>query len=116
MKSQKNSFLFKIIVISFLAIFLTGSLFLAGCNAEQSKKEPIPITVEKVYEILKSQKDEYIILDVRTKEEFDSGHLNSAVLIPVDNLESRFGELAKNKPVTVYCRTGGRSAKGQRFW
>jgi len=111
MKSLKNSFLFKIIVIISITIFLTGSLFLTGCSTEQSKKEPIPITVDKVYEILKTQKDKYIILDVRTKEEFDSGHLDYVVLIPVDDLEARYGELTKNKPVIVYCRSGRRSAK-----
>ena len=111
MRSLKYFFLFKIIVICSLAIFLAGYLFLAGCSVEQSKKEPIPITVEKVYEILKSQKDNYIILDVRTKEEYDSGHLDYALLIPVDELKTRYGELAKNKPIIVYCRSGRRSAK-----
>lgn len=77
----------------------------------QLKKESIPITIEEVYEILKTQKDNYVILDVRTKEEFDSGHLDSAVLIPVDDLEARYGEITKNKPVIVYCRSGRRSAK-----
>jgi len=90
---------------------LAGLILLTGCSTGQSKKESIPITVDKVFEILKSQKDKYIILDVRTKEEFDSGHLESAILIPVDELEARYGKLSKNKPIIVYCRTGGRSAK-----
>ena len=111
MKGLKSFFIFKIIAISSITIFLVGSLFLLGCSTVQSKKEPVPITVDKVYEILKTQKDKYIILDVRTKEEFDSGHLDSVVLIPVDDLEARYGELIKNKPVIVYCRSGRRSAK-----
>ena len=111
MKSLNNTFLLKIIAIITLAMFLLSFIFLAGCSEVLAKKEAVQLSVEKVLEILKTQKDSYIILDVRTKEEFASGHLDSAVLIPVDDLEARFGELEKNKPVIVYCRTGRRSAK-----
>ena len=111
MDRTQNTFLLKIIAISCLAIFLTGTLFLAGCSEVLAKKEPTMISAEKVAEILKTQKDSYVILDVRTKEEFDSGHLESAVLIPVDELETRYGELSKDKPIIVYCRSGNRSAK-----
>jgi len=111
MDKLKNTFLLKIIVSCWLVTFLTGFIFLTGCSEVPAKKEPVQISVEKVDEILKTQKDSYTILDVRTKEEFAGGHLDSAVLIPVDDLEARFGELEKNKPVIVYCRTGRRSAK-----
>lgn len=111
MKNLKKIFIFKITIILFIAIFLTGSILLIGCSTLLSKKEPIPITAEKVYEILKTQKDNYIILDVRAKEEFDTGHLDSAVLIPVDDLEARYGELLKDKPIIAYCKSGRRSAK-----
>jgi len=111
MNRLKNTFLLKIIAISFLAIFLVSSLFLAGCSEILAKKEPVQLSVEEVAEILKSQKVSYTILDVRTKEEFDAGHLDTAVLIPVDDLEARYSELAKNKPVIVYCKSGSRSAK-----
>lgn len=111
MNRIKNTFLLKIIVISSLAIFLAGTLFFAGCSEVLAKKEPTMISPEKVSEILKTQKDSYIILDVRTKEEFDLGHLDSALLVPVDELETRYGELSKDKPIIVYCRSGSRSAK-----
>jgi rhodanese-related sulfurtransferase len=110
-KSLKNIFLLKVIAIISTAIFLAGTLFLAGCSEVLSKKEPSMISPEKVAEILKTQKDNYIILDVRSKEEFDSGHLDSALLIPVNELESRYGELPKDKPIIVYCRSGKRSAQ-----
>ena len=85
MENLRNTFFLKIIVFLFLIIFfLSAFAFLEGCSEIPAKKEPVQITVEKVAEILQTQKDKYIILDVRTKEEFDSGHLDSAVLIPVD--------------------------------
>jgi rhodanese-related sulfurtransferase len=107
----KNIFLLKVIAIGALAIFLAATLFLAGCSELLAKKEPTMISPEKVAEILKTQKDSYAILDVRAREEFDLGHLDSALLIPVDELETRYGELRKNIPVIVYCRSGSRSAK-----
>lgn len=51
------------------------------------------------------------VLDVRTPREYEAGHLANAVLIPVQNLAQRLGELSgeKSRPVFVYCRTGNRS-------
>jgi rhodanese-related sulfurtransferase len=53
-----------------------------------------------------------VILDVRTREEFDQGHIRMALLIPHAELEERIGELAehKNHPIIVYCFCGMRSA------
>lgn len=51
-----------------------------------------------------------LLLDVRTPEEFASGHIPSAVNIPVQELERRIGELkAKDRPIVLYCRSGNRS-------
>jgi rhodanese-related sulfurtransferase len=51
------------------------------------------------------------VLDVRTKGEYDSGHIYGATLIPVAELPARIGELASRKydPILVYCGSGGRS-------
>ncbi len=52
-----------------------------------------------------------LILDVRTPNEYHSGHIENAKLIPVQQLESRLSELEKhkNKEILVYCRSGNRS-------
>ena len=60
-----------------------------------------------------------IVLDVRTEEEFYGplGHIEGAMLIPIDDLEDRVSELnsIKNKKIYVVCRTGGRSGRGKDF-
>lgn len=65
-------------------------------------------------EMMKSEKD-ILILDVRSQQEFtgDLGHLKGAKLIPVDELGSRFSEIAayKKKKVLVVCRSGVRSRR-----
>ncbi len=52
------------------------------------------------------------ILDVRTPEEYEEGHIENAINIPVDQLESRLSELEqfKNSAILVYCRSGNRSS------
>jgi parallel beta-helix repeat protein len=54
-----------------------------------------------------------VILDVRTKAEYDSGHIYGATLIPVTDLQTRIDELAshKNDEIIVYCLGGTRSAQ-----
>jgi len=50
------------------------------------------------------------ILDVRTPGEYRSGAYPGAINIPLQELPRRLGELSKEKPVVVYCASGGRSA------
>jgi rhodanese-related sulfurtransferase len=97
--------------ILFLILFMFSGVFsVSGCDL-QTENKVLPISTKEVYEIMTEKKD-YTILDVRTREEFDEGHLEGAVLIPVDDLETRIGEISMEKPVIVYCRSGRRSAKG----
>jgi rhodanese-related sulfurtransferase len=51
------------------------------------------------------------VVDVRTKAEFDAGHVPGAVNIPYDELERRAGEVGPpSQPLLLYCRSGRRSA------
>lgn len=51
-------------------------------------------------------RNDYILLDVRTDEEFKNGHVEGAVNIPVDSLRSRLHELDKEKNIVEYCQVG----------
>ncbi len=59
-----------------------------------------------------TQNTEGVILDVRTADEFKSGHLPKAINANVMNSElvTKAAKLNKEKPVFVYCRSGARSA------
>ena len=52
-----------------------------------------------------------LIIDVRTVQEWDKGHLEGAILIPHDQIAERIGTIVKDKSKTiyVYCRTGRRT-------
>ncbi|WP_373031958.1 rhodanese-like domain-containing protein [Sulfurovum sp.] len=61
--------------------------------------------------------DNVTLLDVRTIQEYKSGHLRNAVLIPVQALSKNLGMLKqdKDKKIIVYCRTGSRSVSASRI-
>lgn len=55
-------------------------------------------------------KEGAIIVDVRTKGEFNSGHIKGSINIPLDEIKTKAAELKKkNKPVITCCRSGNRS-------
>ena len=56
-----------------------------------------------------AEKPGLVILDVRTVSEFESGHLEGAINIPVEVLSSHLSGLNQNDELLVYCRTGNRS-------
>lgn len=58
-------------------------------------------------------KDEVIIIDVRSSEEYKAGHIPNAININIDEFESRLNEIEdyKNKPIITYCNTGNKSGK-----
>ena len=54
-----------------------------------------------------------IILDVRTIAEFNGGHVKGAINIPVQDLQSRMGQLKKGKPIITCCASGMRSGSAK---
>lgn len=52
-----------------------------------------------------------ILLDVRTSQEYDAGHLEGAILIPYDQIGEKIGSVVKKKSqkIYLYCRSGRRS-------
>jgi rhodanese-related sulfurtransferase len=90
------------IIIAFSAILL---YYTQSLNTEIGYGD---ITIEQAKSLMES-KPSLIILDVRTQEEYDSDHIEGAILIPVDEIEGRLDELSKNDELLVYCQTGNRS-------
>jgi rhodanese-related sulfurtransferase len=55
------------------------------------------------------------IVDVRTKEEFQSGHIKGSVNLPLNNLGNQMNKLKKDKPVITCCASGMRSAAARNI-
>lgn len=56
-----------------------------------------------------------LLLDVRTPEEFASGHIPGAVNIPVDDLRSHLSELPRDRKIATYCKVGQRGYLATRI-
>ena len=61
-----------------------------------------------VPELMHAFEERQFILDVRTEEEFQAGHIPNATHIPVDELRDRLHELPKGQPIVTYCQVGQR--------
>lgn len=69
------------------------------------------MTVEDVRKVLEKGRPEgYTLLDVRQPFEYQEMHLPGARLVPLAELPDRLGEIPRDRPVIVYCRSGNRSS------
>jgi rhodanese-related sulfurtransferase len=68
------------------------------------------ITPEQYQQEFKQAKKPHMLIDVRTPEEFNSGHIPGAVNIDVQVLQQRLKQIPRDKAVVLYCRSGNRSA------
>lgn len=93
--------------------FLLTTALLFGIVSVSPAAEPViaPVSIEQAEKALEEGAQ---LLDARTKEEWDEGHLKGATLVTVTEegfLEKAKSKLDMKKPVVVYCRSGTRSAK-----
>lgn len=74
------------------------------------------VSAEKAYELI-SENEKLLILDVRSKEEYESGHIPGAKSIPVQVLSARIDELEEyqTNPLLVYCESGRRSSEAINY-
>lgn len=98
----------RILPLFLLLLLLTG----CGGTASNASSEDgyQQISQEEAKEMMDTQ--DVIILDVREQDEYDSGHIPGAVLLPVDTIdEETAAEVIpeKDSTVLVYCRSGNRS-------
>jgi rhodanese-related sulfurtransferase len=68
------------------------------------------ITPQQYQQDFAHAKKPHVLIDVRTPEEFNSGHIPGAINIDVQVLPRRMQEIPANKAVVLYCRSGNRSA------
>ena len=107
-------------ILLFAALAASLAL-LSGCALSKTKKDTPEdmtgkaayqyhkISAEEAYEMMASQ--EVVVVDVRTREEYDGGHIENAVLVPNESIGSEMPDALPDKEATllVYCRSGRRS-------
>jgi phage shock protein E len=101
-------------------LLFAAAVALAACDSKQSEPAEPGVTGEvsapAAFSVVRGDQARVLVdkgaklLDVRTLGEFDSGHIDGAVNIPVQELQNRLSELDKVQPVVVYCASGKRSS------
>jgi phage shock protein E len=90
-----------------IVAFLLASL--ASVGALAAEPALVPISQEALLERQQKGDESTYVLDVRSPEEYASGHVPGAVNIPYDQVASRIAEVPKDKDVVLYCKSGRRA-------
>ncbi|MFN8489521.1 MAG: rhodanese-like domain-containing protein [Caldilineaceae bacterium] len=93
--------------------FVTIVLFFAACSGQGAGAQKI--SPQDYQTKFGANGAKHLLLDVRTPEEYASGHIAGAQNIAVDTLEQHLGEVPKDQPVVVYCHSGNRSARAAQI-
>ena len=96
-----------------LILLLLAVMMLTACGQDKENDQGavyVNITAEEAKQIMDSEEG-YIILDVRTQEEYDEGHIPGAIVISHEEIAEKAEEVLTDKDqlILVYCRSGRRS-------
>ena len=93
-----------------LMIFLLAALLLTACAQEEQEAVYMNITAEEAKKLMDTETG-YVILDVRERDEYDTGHIPGAILIPYTQITEKAEKVLEEKDqlILVYCRSGRRS-------
>ncbi len=93
-----------------LALLSLGTAACGAAPAQVAVVLPAEVSIDEAHDMYEQG---VFFLDVRTQEEWDDFHAPNSTLIPLDQLESRLGELPGDEPIVVVCRSGNRSQAGR---
>lgn len=108
-----SSTLFYLLIPALLIALVVGAaIVLVGGEEEKEESAKSPFISPEAYvaEYMNGGSD-HLLVDVRTVEEFESGHIPDAVNIPLQELDQRLSEIPTDQTVILYCRSGNRSAQ-----
>jgi rhodanese-related sulfurtransferase len=99
-----------------LAVFLAGSTpGTDGSATSQSVVQVAPVIAPAALRAMLVAQTKLVLVDVRRPEEFAAGHIDGAILIPLETIAAAYRNLPKDTRLVVYCRSGQRSAQAVTF-
>ena len=107
----------KVLGVVFAILIILGAIFIFIPKDKEVTVELNTryVSMDEITEIME-QNEGYVILDVRTHEEYNEGHIPNAICIPNETIdESVINELPdKNQLILIYCRSGNRSKQATK--
>lgn len=107
-QEQNNTNKWIIPVLLVAAAVIVGLILILGNGPAKAMPASINVT-----DAAQRFEDGAFLLDVRTVEEWNQGHVAGAVLIPLDQLGARVNEVPKDQDVLIICRSGNRSGQAR---
>lgn len=105
-----------------LAVFLAAGASPADSTAIQATNQQatnqqvsVPLIEPATLKTMIAANTKFVLVDVRRPDEFVAGHIDGAMLMPLDTLATSYSKLSKDTTLVVYCRSGHRSAKAVQF-
>ena len=110
-----------ITVIIILVIIVVIGIFLKNRNSKGDNKNTVKdaniqyVSMNDIEKIM-NENENYIILDVRTIEEYNDGHIPNAICIPNETIDENVVNKLPNKEqlILIYCRSGNRSKQATK--
>lgn len=103
-----------VFVIAILVLVLAGAVVLFAQSNRGTELERIYGEPSKLVELVEKKSEPFLIVDVRTQEEYRSGHIPGALNIPVDTIGAKPPTPQKDALIILYCRSGNRSGTAKR--
>lgn len=101
----------KVIIILIILVVIIGGVIMLNKNTEKETTNQIQyVSMEEITTIMQENTN-YIILDARTIDEYNEGHIPNAICIPNETIDETVTEQLPNKDqlILIYCRSGNRS-------
>ena len=92
-----------------IRIVILSLIFVFSCDL----LNPVDINIISESDFVEIQDSDYTLIDVRTQDEFDLGHIDSAINLDFysETFQNDILSLPKNETIVLYCRTNNRSSK-----
>ncbi len=99
-----------IIAIILIVVITIGVVIMLNTNNNETTSKITYSSMDEIQEVMEQNTD-YIILDVRTLEEYNEGHIPNAICIPNETIDDTITTKLPNKAqlILIYCRSGNRS-------
>lgn len=101
----------KVIIILIMLVVIIGGVIMVNKNTEKETTNQIQyVSMDEITTIMQENTN-YIILDARTIEEYNEGHIPNAICIPNETIDETVTTKLPNKDqlILIYCRSGNRS-------
>lgn len=101
-------------VVAALAVVIIGAVLLSNPTATPAAADVVAPASQLIRPVAYTEQfsapgEDHLLIDVRTPQEFASGHIQGAINIPVEEIGQRLSEVPQDKPIVLYCRSGNRS-------